>query len=332
MVRSSLERSRREATSAEELEILLGSEPAQDAPGGGRSQQAQGPATSAARVLILAGDRREALHLKRQIEHTGLQTTVKRNPFDALDALRWRRHDLVISDLDLWADEGRLLLDRIEASGEETPVVFVGADAEETRRRALRAGAFQGLGCPIQAGEIQAVLETLGLAAPAQRIPEDRGEEASSCDERAWLVFFFELRRAWRSIPDTESRLRALHEGFARCLGARGVLTAERTADGFRIHLPESAGGSGSRPGAQRRGMGELFENLVEGGGTERPRSIFRLGIEIPSPRGSLFLASFPGDAPDERSAYAEELREVLCGLFRRQPSGGDPTREGGGS
>ncbi|MBN1442383.1 MAG: response regulator [Planctomycetes bacterium] len=309
-------RGEKDVLSAEELEILLGSEPLEEAPG--CSRISEGPPPSAPRILILAGDRKAALELKGQIEHLGLETTLRRNPFDALDALRWRRHDLVISELDLWADDGRLLLDRIEASGEETPVVFVGAGAEETRRRALRAGAFQGLGCPIEVHDIHPLLETLGLVAAAERIAPDRGEQASLSEERAWLLFFFELRRAWRSSQDTEGRLRALHESFVRLLGARGALTAERTADGFRIHLPESAGGDVSRRRASSRGMGELFENLVEAGGAERPCSIFRIAIDVPSPRGALFLASFPGDAPDERSVYAEELRQVLCGLLRR--------------
>lgn len=119
------------------------------------------------RVLVISRRRLESDLFRARLEALGLEVEAVRNPFSALDRLRLDVHQGVISDFELWADDGALLLGRLERSGRALPVLFVAersGDEARIEARVRRAGAWGILFRPVQAADLEMAARALLFA------------------------------------------------------------------------------------------------------------------------------------------------------------------------
>ncbi len=233
----------KEPLSAAEIRGLLGDEAAADpdvpAAAGDRGSALR------RRVLLVSRDEDEVRLLRGVLGGLGIDCSVVRNPFSALDQIRLRGFDGVISDFDLWSSSGELLFQRLGASA-AAPVVFLCAGAEAAGA-ARAAGAAEVLRRPLQPRDLAAAAELFGagrtaetpaaehppepppsirrrteLAQPPEpraATPPVRATQTAEAGELAWLRFFFEVRRLLRAEPPGRRRIPVILSSFARELG-----------------------------------------------------------------------------------------------------------------
>jgi two-component system chemotaxis response regulator CheY len=193
--------------------------------------------------------------LKACLGFSGASTTVARNPFTALDRVRAEEPDLVVSDLDLWANDGALLLQRLRCLSRAPPLLFL---ADPTRsagleERARRAGAAGVLLRPLRPGEVEDRLGDLlrardgglvgrppteGVAggadqegAPTAMSPAEPPAEPGSA-ELAWLRFLHGASRLARLEAPKADRARAFARRALQDLHARAAAIVYREGGG----------------------------------------------------------------------------------------------------
>ena len=266
------------------------------------------------RVLLLLRDRKESSFLHGQLIHLGYQVTAIRNPFSALDALRSQQHDLILSEFDVWADDGRLLFDRLRLSEEVVPVIFV-LDSSEPAKQALSAGAVGVVVRPVHPGDLEEAVRSAQSTAPTVSQPPRRGRGAL-LDETEWLRFFFQVRRSARTSSKREERLARMVSCFAEFVRPRAVFVAEQTVVGIHLVLSEEFRKKRAGQGrSDHRYWGELFEEaLSDRGKPNQPNQpgVLRLNFAVATGHPGQFLAHFGDELPAGLSEYCEELRLLL--------------------
>ncbi len=141
-------------------------------------------------VLFISRRGGDARLLEDRLDAAGAVASHVRNPFTALDRIRRYPPSAVVSDLELWANEGALLLERLHALGLPVPVLFLTASSREDRgcleTRLRGRGAWGVLFQPVQARDAEVAARSLLAAVvdgphvgPA-RARADAGVEAPS--------------------------------------------------------------------------------------------------------------------------------------------------------
>ncbi len=243
----------REPLSEEEIRGLLG----EDGPLGGLGSGSGGgePAEEAGEadrrgvlVLLVSRDDDESRLVRSALGGLGVLVDWVRNPFAALDQLRRRHYAAVVSNFEMWADQGALLFQRLGQRGSRTKVIFLCPGAESASR-ARAAGADEALRRPLDAAGLERILRLLGrLEDPAagsrveflmeadprpdpgigaeKPAAPSRSADLDPPDEVAWLRFFFEARKAMRSHEPGRPRLEAILEVLETELGATAGIAA----------------------------------------------------------------------------------------------------------
>ncbi len=268
---------RPEPLSPAEIRGLLGDEaaagpPDPEVPGSGRT----GSALPQRRVLLVTRDEDEVRLLRGVLGGLGMECSAVRNPFSALDQIRLRGFDGIVSDFDLWSSSGELLFQRLGASA-AAPVVFVCAGSEAARA-ARAAGASEVLRRPLQPGDIARVGELFGAGQvselPAAERPSEpkpsvlrqtereqqpephsltapaRLTQPGGLEELAWLRFFFEARRLLRGEPPGRERIGVILAAFAREVGWESCGVGLAREDGWCVSVRPGAREVLSRLGA----------------------------------------------------------------------------------
>src|SRR5262245_24734902 len=166
-----------EPLSEEEIRGLLGDRDdvplgeAEPASGPGRSREPGDGARQGGTILVVARDDDEGRMVRAGLAGLGAEVDWVRNPFAALDQLRRRHYAAVVSNFEMWADQGALLFQRLAQRGSRTRVVFLcpGAEAAE---RAREAGADAALRRPLDASGLESIL---GLLRPFQESRTEAG-------------------------------------------------------------------------------------------------------------------------------------------------------------
>lgn len=286
------------------------------------------------RIHVLLASRREedAGLLRGRLESHGAVVTQVRNPFSALDQLRRARYEGVVSDVDLWAREGCLLMDRVLRAKSAVPVLFVGEPAGPAagglRARLVQAGAWDLLLRPLETASLEKmVLDFVSHCAGASsRLPSDppqaaavspapgretadeaddsgsRPEEDSSRGEFLWLRFFFHAQRS----PPGESRDKIAARGLAGAalehLHPRAVSIAVECREGVAAFV---LGRRGQDP------EGILEEVVRAGKDRGSPRGLtVRTGAQ--GHRTSLTLLDLPDEVHAAAEPFLRDLRELL--------------------
>ena len=272
------------------------------------------------RALLLVCHPKEEEFLRARMTRMGFQVTVTRNPYTALDHLRWQSHKLVLSEFHVWSDDARLLFERMRARGEEVPVIFIAEPGDEVTQRAMKAGASRVLSRPFRPADIEEAVRASLPKGPIEEAPTRSGRASGASAERAagspaiaeqgapgvealddpgdevrWLRFFFQVRRCLRGIAGRQARQSRLLTCLRETAGLPAALIAERGPSGLTIVLEEGLAhgfqGPVSREAIARisreagRLHGELFETLI---GEQ-----YAAGSECTAPRPGVLRLSF---------------------------------------
>lgn len=155
-----------EFPSEEELEALLSES-------GGGDGEGLDPRRPILRALVVSRDDATLKTLTEVLAGLRIEISMARNPFTALDYLRARDFDWIITDFSLWAASGKLLFDRIAGQDRAVEVIFVcgsQTDGDELRRARLTP-ARAVLSRPLETDEVRSLLERLRRETLDQRAP-----------------------------------------------------------------------------------------------------------------------------------------------------------------
>jgi CheY-like chemotaxis protein len=250
-------------------------------------------------VLVALRSLDEGRTVVRELRESGHTVACVRNPFRALDELRVRPRDALITDIDLWVDDGALLFDRLHSAGASTHVIFIGDDASTLAERARRSGADAAIARPWSSGDVQARLRDLlcAVSSPSSddsRSPGAGGNEGDFDDSRPWLRFFFDARRELRETVEPSERLAVLVDLVLTRLDADAVVEMAETSRGPRVVVHTN-----------RNGTVDVSERVAE-----RVRELLSAPIP-PDPvldtRGAIFLPLAQG-----RGSISIELSRPL--------------------
>ncbi len=137
-------------------------------------------------VLVADDDADNRILITRLFEGVGLQVQATRNGREALELIRSRRPDLILTDLVMPVMDGMELVRglRSDAANSQLPIIAMSASASEyTREEAMQAGCSAFLSKPLRlAGLLQTVGEHLGLEweRPAELSPEPPNDVADT--------------------------------------------------------------------------------------------------------------------------------------------------------
>jgi len=277
----------------------------------------------AARILIVSRRAADVEVLRACLESGGAAVVVARNPFTALDRMRDGLFDAVITDFDAWAQDGKLLFDRIRDLGREVPVLFVGERSQERgsrlEERARQAGAAGLIHRPLSPGEVESAIRSLISRAGEERLaaprppreaparpagaPEELRSAAAASPDVPWLRLFHAMSRLRRSSRDPEAAARELAGLVLEMLGPEAV--------GIFYPAPPGEGGQWVRLAAaslSERG----FEAIAAGAGALDER---RVVIEI-GPATRMVIQGLTEDLRESGRAYAGDLEDLLRALF----------------
>lgn len=282
------------------------------------------PREAGAGILLVSRRAADVEVLRACLASGGAAVAVARNPFTALDRLRAEDFDAVISDFDVWAQDGKLLFERIQELGRDVPVLFIGDPAQdrETRleERALRAGAAGILFRPLSAGDVESAVRSLlarpcpaGRTLPAEppRPPRlatsgSRGARApSSPPDLPWLRFFHAASRLRRAQGPRGSMARALASLAWKALSpeAVGIFYPEKDESGRpSTGLAASAGSS--------RGFEQI---AAPAEALDERRLVIELGGE-----SRMVIQGLTEELRATAGGYAEDLAELLGELMER--------------
>ena len=111
--------------------------------------------TSKGTILLVDDDLEFRKAMKRMFERSGYEITAAADGREALEALKYKKFDLVISDLRMPNLGGLELMSELRRQGVETPVVFLTAYGEvESYMDLMNLGAFEYVNKPVKSKEI----------------------------------------------------------------------------------------------------------------------------------------------------------------------------------
>ncbi len=135
-----------------------------------------------ARILVVDDDEQLAALLVLVLEGEGYPVTVASDAAGAIDEVKKGAPDLVVLDISLGADDGRMVLSQIRELGELPVILISGKGDTADRVLGLRLGADDYLPKPFSPVELVARVESVlaaGRSGPAQRAraaPEETTE------------------------------------------------------------------------------------------------------------------------------------------------------------
>lgn len=121
---------------------------------------------SVSTVLWVDDRPRNNIYERQSLEALGVSFTLATSTDEAMEKLRHRSFDVIISDMGRPPDPkaGYTLLDKLRASGDRTPfIVYAGSDSAEHRAEAKRRGGLDSTNHPSELFEL--VLSVIGRAA-----------------------------------------------------------------------------------------------------------------------------------------------------------------------
>ena len=123
------------------------------------------------RLLLLEDDRGLIDGLKYSLEKNGFDLDVARNVQEAEQALRGRHpYDLLLLDVTLPDGTGFMVCEKVRASGDLTPIIFLTAADEETSIiRGLDSGGDDYITKPFKLGELCSRIRALLRRSAVQR-------------------------------------------------------------------------------------------------------------------------------------------------------------------
>jgi CheY-like chemotaxis protein len=317
-----------EPLSSDEVRALLDDFPgdsfAEGMPGAGEAP--------AARILLVSRRPDDVLLLRRCLANAGASVSLARNPFTALDHIRAELPDAVISDFDLWGNDGALLFTRIREAKRAPPVLFLAvgsrAEAAGLAARARSAGAAGLLLKPLKPGEVEAQVRALldlageltlepGSAAQVFAAPGVRAAGAGEAEhsplparllyEVVWLRFFREASRVLiqpaGNPPDA-----------AGALLRAALVELEATACGL-LHW------NGGRPssrfeGREDLGHADLARLAASGRAPETDPGSLILSFGPRSREGRLVIAGLAPEVAAAAGEFREDIGALLAALF----------------
>ena len=141
----------------------------------------------APRLLVVSRKGVDAELLRGRLEARGARLFSVRNPFTALDQLRRAPFDGIVSDLDLWANDGSLLLERIRALGRRIPVLFITDRGHDARGnlgdRLTQAGAWGILYRPLRPADLEGAAQSFLADLGGRREDARRAADAAAPPE-----------------------------------------------------------------------------------------------------------------------------------------------------
>jgi DNA-binding response OmpR family regulator len=141
-----------------------------------------------ARILVVDDDEQLAALLVLVLEGEGYPVIVASNAAGAIAEVKKEATDLVVLDISLGADDGRMVLSQIREIG-ELPVILISGQGDTADRvLGLRLGADDYLPKPFSPVElvarVESVLRRVGRAVPAAAEPEEEAANGLYLDER----------------------------------------------------------------------------------------------------------------------------------------------------
>ena len=304
--------------SVEELEALLRApaDPEEgDSPPGGTS-----------RVMLVSKRPEDLGPLATALAGEGFEVTTARNPFTALDYLRARDFEVVITDFSLWRSQKDLLFERIAQLDSTVEVVYMCEADSSTLEDVRSTRARWVMRRPVDVVELAGhVREVAGAASDEvtdfeQSTASPISPEATSSSQVVrWYKFFFNVRREMRQSNNREERWLSFLDRFvvAQGGGAVALLDITKTSDGcsnegldFRVVRVKAALASTidqahGREVLKRRlkaTLGEAKRSMVVSGATSSLTSngAFVLGFPVASPSRLLVSVAPPSRAAIE--------------------------------
>jgi DNA-binding NtrC family response regulator len=189
-------------------------------------------------ILIVDSEREHADGIAEALEKLCAETIVVYNGRDALEIVRSRRLDVIITDLKLEDDiDGLAILDEARKHNGETKVILITAYAAiDTCKEAIRGGAYDYLVKPVDNGQLRRLVEDAVRRASTayhrqepsvRRCKEYFGFEGVRGENAAMTGIFEVLRRVaptnisvlieGQSGTGKEILARAIHNNSLRC-------------------------------------------------------------------------------------------------------------------
>ncbi len=303
------------------------------------------------RVLVVSRRDDDLKTLSALLGENRVDLSLARNPFTALDYLRARDFQVLITESSMWADRGALLFERLELLDRRVQVVLiVERDEVYSWDQDRRVDAL--LERPLDPERSRRSIAELcarwrhsrrgGSPGPEPREPQSNEEGAAAApaerdgDELAsWYGFFFDMRRRSRLARDRDDRREIFLQSLLRITGARGVgLLISREAEwsereevshvDVRLAMAADAGEEGVRRELLRV-FAEIPEDLDAAlGASGEPRALV-LPILLPEgvawlvaiPREKARLAPIPEDVLEELPYL---ILEVIGAADTRSP------------
>jgi DNA-binding response OmpR family regulator len=141
-----------------------------------------------ARILVVDDDEQLRALLVLVLEGEGYPVSVAADAESAIAEVKRESTDLVVLDISLGADDGRMVLSRIRELGELPVILISGKGDTADRVLGLRLGADDFLPKPFSPVElvarVESILRRVGRAKPAQPGPATVVTEGLHLDER----------------------------------------------------------------------------------------------------------------------------------------------------
>ncbi len=202
------------------------------------------PGESEGRILLALRDGVDRDLLDKIFRELDTDVQHIRDRYSVLDELRRQPVRLVVSDLALWEDGGRLLLERMAGATSGVPVIFIRDSGEE-----LSAGVRDTLTCtsmerPLLPEDVKKLVQN-ALGGPLEteageepeEDPDEERDESSALPGHShhWLPFFFEARKALRTSDYKGRRFRIVLGLLTLHLSPESVFLLERDSEGTRL-------------------------------------------------------------------------------------------------
>ncbi|HWE47742.1 MAG TPA: response regulator [Caulobacteraceae bacterium] len=150
---------RRTSVSARVLAALNTSTASLRAPPGPEDERVSPATVAGVRVLIAEDNPVNALLVQALLKREGCTVELAGTGEEALQALARSRYDLVLMDMRMPGMDGTAATRKMRASGDETPVIALTANAfEEDRKSCLEAGMNAFLSKPVDAAALKTAL------------------------------------------------------------------------------------------------------------------------------------------------------------------------------
>ena len=129
------------------------------------SEPAEGVAMNSL-ISVVDDDRSMGRMLARIIEAAGLKVAVFTSAEEFLDSERLQDSACLVLDVDLPGMSGLQLQQQLNDSGRGIPIIFIsGQGTEQTRERALKAGAVGFFDKPFSISSLLAAIQSVGALA-----------------------------------------------------------------------------------------------------------------------------------------------------------------------